>query len=269
MTFTASPGAQLVSASMSTDADGQASAVLRLPSSASLALVTAQAAHSVVTFSASATAFSLTNFPALSQVVSGTLGNGTDTIRAKGSLLTAAAGIILYHQLRGELASPNGLANPVILNAFLQTGDGFISLSGSTEQTMNLWRLGAFVAGNLAVSIEHTDLDAVRSLVAGGAPVLLALAISGNQGSHFVVATGVAADGSLLISDPDPSFGQTNLNGYLNGLATLVGAVRLSPRRLRFRTVFWSSQTPRCSSHPLPGCAVRRWHFPASRRCPL
>ncbi len=229
VTFTASPGAQLVSASTSTDASGRASAVLRLPSSASLALVTAQAAHNVVTFSANAAVFSLTNFPAVSQVVSGTLGNGSDTIRAKGSLLASAAGIILYHQMRGELASPNGLASPLSLNAFLQPGDGFISLNGS-EQTVNLWRLGAFVGGNIDVSIEHADVDTVRSLVAGGSPVLLALAISGNQGSHFAVATGVAADGSILISDPDPSFGQTNLNGYLNGLATLAGAVRLLPQ---------------------------------------
>ncbi len=238
VTFTASPGAQLVSASTTTNAQGQASAVVRLPPSASLALVTAQAANSVVTFSASAAAFSLTNFPAISQVVSGTLGNGTDTIRAKGSLLTAAAGIILYHQSRGELASPNGLANPASLNSFLQTGDGFVSMSGSTEQTVNLWRLGAFVAGNIDVSIEQTDPGTLRSLVAGGSPVLLALAMAGNQGSHFVVATGIAADGSVLISDPDPSFGQTNLNGYLNGLATLAGAVRLLPQAPPFPNGF-------------------------------
>jgi uncharacterized protein (TIGR03437 family) len=200
--------------------------------------VTAQAAHQVVTFSASASAFSLTNFPQLSQVVSGILGNGTDTIRAKGSLLTAAAGIILYHQLRGELASPNGLADPATLNAFLQTGDGFVSLSGLTEQTVNLWRAGAFVAGNLAVSIEQTDLTTLRSLVASGSPVLLALSLTGNQGSHFVVATGIAADGSLLIADPDPSFGQTNLNGYLSGLATLAGAVRLLPQAPLFLNSF-------------------------------
>jgi uncharacterized protein (TIGR03437 family) len=238
VTFTASPGAQLVSASIATDVNGQASAVLRLPSSASLALVTAQAAQNVVTFSASASAFSLANFPAISQVVSGTLGNGTDTIRAKGSLLASAAGIILYHQMRGELASPNGSANPVSLNAFLQPGDGFISLGGSSEQTVNLWRLGSFVAGNIEVSIEQTDLGTLRSLVAGGSPVLLALAIAGNQGSHFVVATGVAADGSLLIADPDPSFGETNLNGYLNGLATLAGAVRLLPQAPAFPSEF-------------------------------
>ena len=230
VTFTASPGAQLVSASTLTDANGQASAVVRLPSSESLALVTAQAAHQVVTFSARAAAFSLTNFPALSQAVAGTLGHGTDTIRAKGSLLTAAASIILYHQSRGELSSRNGLADPLMLNVFLQSGDGFVSLSGSTEQTVNLWRVGGFVSGNIDVSIEQPDLNSIRALVAAGSPVLLALAISGNQGSHFVVATGIAADGSLLIADPDPSFGRTNLNDYLSGLATLVGAVRLLPR---------------------------------------
>jgi uncharacterized protein (TIGR03437 family) len=238
VTFTASPGAQIVSASTATDANGHASAVLRLPASASLALVTAQAAHQVVTFSASAAAFSLTNFPAISQVVAGTLGKGTDTIRAKGSLLTAAAGIILYHQMRGELSSPNGLADPVTLNAFLQTGDGFVTLSGSTEQTVNLWRVGTFVAGNIDVSVEQADLDTVRSLVAQGSPVLLALALSNNQGSHFVVATGIGADGSVVIADPDPSFGQTNLNGYLNGGATLAGAVRLLPQSPAFPNAF-------------------------------
>jgi uncharacterized protein (TIGR03437 family) len=230
VTFAASPGAQIVSASSVTDANGHASAVLRLPSSASLALVTAQAAHQVVTFSASAVAFSLTNFPAISQVVAGTLGKGSDTIRAKGSMLTAAAGIVLYHQMRGELSAPNGLADPVTLNAFLQTSDGFVTLSGSTEQTVNLWRMGAFVAGNIDVRIEQADLDTVRSLVGGGSPVLLALALANNQGSHIVVATGIAGDGSVIIADPDPSFGQTNLNGYLNLGAVLAGAVRLLPR---------------------------------------
>jgi len=234
MTFAASPGAQIVSSSTVTDANGNASAVLRLPASASLALVTAQAAHQVVTFSASAAAFSLTNFPAITQVVAGTLGNGTDTIRAKGSLLASAAGIVLYHQMRGELSSPNGLADPVTLNAFLQTGDGFVALPGSTEQTVNLWRVGTFVAGNIDVRIEQADPTTVRSLVAGGDPVLLALALASNQGSHFVVATGIAADGSIVISDPDPSYGQTNLNGYLNGGATLSGAVRLLPQAPSF-----------------------------------
>jgi uncharacterized protein (TIGR03437 family) len=263
ISFAASPGAQLVSASTVTDVNGQASAILRLPALASLALVTAQAAHNVVTFSANAVAFSLTNFPALSQAVSGTLGNGMDTIRAKGSLLTAAAGIILYHQTRGELAAPNGLASPSALNAFLQAGDGFIALQGSPEQTVNLWRVGSFVAGNIDVSIEQTDLNTVRTLVAGGSPVLLALAISGGQGSHFVVATGIAADGSVLIADPDPSFGQTNLNGYLNGLATLVGAVRLLPQAPSYPQSFLMVSSASVQVSSVAGVCGTTLAFPA------
>jgi uncharacterized protein (TIGR03437 family) len=264
VTFTASPGAQLISAAALTDVLGRASAVLRLPSSESLALVTAQAAHQVVTFSARAAAFSLTNFPALSQAVAGNLGNGTDTIRAKGSLLTAVASIILYHQSRGELASPSGLADPVTLNGFLQSGDGFVALNGSSEQTVNLWRAGAFVAGNIDVSIEQTDLNTVRALVGAGSPVLLALSISGNQGSHFVVATGIAADGSLLISDPDPSFGQTNLNGYLNGLATVVGAVRLLPRAPASSSAFLLVSNAPLQLSSLAGTCGTTLAFPGS-----
>ena len=46
-------------------------------------------------------------------------------------------------------------------------------------------------------------------------------ALAGRLGSHFVVATGIASDGSLLIADPNPAFGQTSLNGYLNGFHAL------------------------------------------------
>ena len=77
----------------------------------------------------------------------------------------------------------------------------------------------------------------ISDLVASGSPVLLALSLNG-LGSHFVVATGVASDGSLVIADPDPAFAQTNLNGYLNGFnlggatiqGTLSGAVLLLPQ---------------------------------------
>ena len=117
------------------------------------------------------------------------------------------------------------------------------------------------------MSIEQTDLGTLRSLVAGGSPVLLALALAGNQGSHFVVATGVAADGSVLISDPDPSFGQTNLNGYLNGLATLAGAVRLLPQAPAFPERFFGGIE--CSGAGFVGCGDvrnRRSHFRPSPR---
>jgi len=240
--FAASPGAQVTPASGTTGANGQASATLRMPMAAGVALATAQVAGKLVTFSAKSVAFSLTNFPALTQAVDGTLGNGGDTIRQKGALLTAAASVLRYYQSLNQLPQPNGLADPGTLNQFLKSFctaggvcDGFVSLGQSLEQTVNLWRLSAFVGGGADIRIEATDLNHVRDLVAAGSPVLLALSLNG-LGSHFVVATGIAADGGLVIADPNPAFGQTSLNAYLNGFrtagggtmpGTVVGAVRV------------------------------------------
>ena len=258
VTFAASPGA-LVASSAITASDGTASTTMRLPSTGGIALATAQAGHDVVTFSAVSAAFSLANFPALTQAVDGTLGNGGDTIRKKGALLTAAASILRYYQQIGALPQPNGLAAPASLNQFLkslcfpgpqgtQICDGFIALGSTTEQTVNLWRVGAFVGGASDVRVEPliqdlgpsplTDLNPVRDIVASGSPVLLALSLA-SGGSHFVVANGIAADGSILIADPSPDGAQTNLSGYLGGFtwatatgpskATIAGAVRLVP----------------------------------------
>ncbi len=102
---------------------------------------------------------------------------------------------------------------------------------------MNLWRLGAFVSNSLTVQIEPFDLNSVRDLVVSGVPVLLALSLN-NLGSHFVVASGVASDGSIQITDPNPAFAQTNLTGYLNGFTAagqrlrgvLTEAARLLPQ---------------------------------------
>ena len=221
VTFVASPGGRITPAAAATDAKGQASALLRLPMSEGVALATAQAGHQVVTFSARSAAFSLTNFPALTQSVSETLGNGKDTIQQKGALLASVAAIVRYHQLRGELPQPNGLADPLTLNQFLKSG-GFVSFHGG-EQTVNLWRVGGFVAGDIDVSVESADLNTVRDLVAAGSPVLLALSV-GRLGSHFVVATGITSDGSLMIADPNPALGRGTVQ------PTLIGAVRLLPR---------------------------------------
>jgi uncharacterized protein (TIGR03437 family) len=240
VTFAASPGAQVTPTTVTTGAGGLASAAVSMPANVGVVLITAQAGRQVVTFSAMTAAFSLTNFPSLSQAVAGVLGNGSDPIANKGALLTAAASILRYHQLRGELPEPNGLADPVILNQFLaslNSADGFVTLGQSTEQTVNLWRLGAFVGGDLTVQVEPFTPAAVSDLVAAGSPVLLALSLSG-LGSHFVVATGIASDGSIVIADPNPAFAQTNLNGYLNGFTaggqtiqgSLVGAALLLPQ---------------------------------------
>jgi uncharacterized protein (TIGR03437 family) len=77
----------------------------------------------------------------------------------------------------------------------------------------------------------------------------LGMALNGAPaGGHFVVATGIAGDGSIVIQDPSPFFARTNLNDYLNGFtpagggswkANLRGVVRFalqSPSGTRFLT---------------------------------
>lgn len=229
VTFAASPGAQIVPASAVTGEDGRASAQLRLPLAAGIVLATATAAHEVVTFSARSAPVSLTGFPALSQDVDGALGNGPDTIRQKGALLAAAAAILRYHQARGEMPQPFGLAEPASLNQFLKSYctpggvcDGFVTVGASPEQTLNLWRLAAFAGNAVEVSVEQPGLETVRDLVAAGSPVLLAFSLPGG-GSHFVVAKGVAANGNLDLADPGPALSQ-------GGLGAMTGVVRLLPQ---------------------------------------
>ena len=252
--WNASPGGQIVSSTAVTDGSGLAQATVRMPPSAGLALFTAVASGQVATFSATAAATSLANFPTFLENTApwGTalLGPGPATIAQKGALLTAAAGILRYYVNQGSLTGP--AVDPASLNAYLKAFcataadgskvcDGYLSNPAATEQIVNLWRVGGLFGGSVTVSVETPTLAAARDLVAQGSPVLLALALTANgapAGGHFVVATGVAADGSLTIQDPNPGFAQTNLSGYLAGFsaggaawqATLSGAVRLLPQ---------------------------------------
>jgi len=246
--FSASPGAQIVSASAITDLNGQAQATVRLPSGDGIALVTAQTERQTTTFGLQATHSSFLNFPKLSQTADVPLGNGTDTISAKGALLTSAAAIIRYYQNRGDLPRTNGFADPQLLNQFLkeycafdpsggQICDGFLTVPDSQEQLVNLWRLGSFVGNALDVRVQNPDLEHVRDLLSGGSPVLLALSLTvqgAPAGGHYVVAIGEAGDGSVSIMDPNPAFGKTNLNDYLSGFGgvkgTITGAVQLLPQ---------------------------------------
>ncbi len=246
--FSASPGAQVIPTSAVTGPDGQAQSSLRLPASDGIALATAEAGGQIVTFGAQAAHGSLPNFPSMSQASSVTLGNGPDTIAAKGALLASAAAILRYYQNRGDLPAPNGFSDPQALNQFLkgfcvydikgaQICDGFLSPRDSTEQIVNLWRLASFAGNALDVAALPPDIIRVRDILSGGVPVLLALSIATNglaAGGHFVVATGIAADGSVVIMDPNPAFGKSNLNDYLAGYAgvtgTLAGAVQIAPR---------------------------------------
>jgi uncharacterized protein (TIGR03437 family) len=259
--FQASPGAQLSAATATTDSSGQAETFVRLPAAVGVTLVTANApsiAQSPVTFGALAAASTLAGFPQMQAAGSTPLGNGTATIGQKGALLTAVASILRYRQNRGDLPSPNGVADAGALDQFLQAYcvadaaanklcDGFLSNSASGEQVVNLWRAAEFTGG-VDVTAQNPAPATIADLVAQGEPLLLSLGLSLNgtpAGGHFVVAIGIAADGSIVIQDPSPLFARANLNDYLNGFtvgggtwtAGLRGVVRFalgSPSSTRF-----------------------------------
>ncbi|MCU0245758.1 MAG: hypothetical protein MUC42_04240, partial [Bryobacter sp.] len=256
--FTASPGSQALGADLAplsapllTDVRGEAEAYLRLPAGEGIALVAVEALRTLYTFNARAQGQANVDFPGQSQDVPGTLGASSQTIARKGALLAAAASVIRFHQQRGELPQANGLADTAGLNAWLRAAcvpdpagapvcDGFVSLPGG-EPTVNLLRLANFVGGQLEVVSELTGVPAIRDRAAAAQPVIIGLAMTANGlpgGSHFVVATGTNADGSVRIFDPNPNLGRTNLTEYLNGFlsdgwqyqGTIVAAIRLVPK---------------------------------------
>ena len=246
VTFEASSGAQLSAATAVTDANGQAETLVRLPSAEGVTLVRADApavASSPVTFGLRSAASSLANFPKFQQTGDIKLGGGPATIAQKGALLTAVAAILRYHQNRGELGVPNGSADPAALNQFLtaycptdakgtQTCDGFLAGSDTGEQVVNLWRAAEFT-GAADVEVAAATPAAIADFLAQGSPVLLSLAMSLNgapAGGHFVVATGIAADGSIVIQDPSPLFARTSLSDYLGGFNAAGGAWKAGVR---------------------------------------
>lgn len=250
--FSQSPGSSIISASAVTDERGEASATLRLQGSDGIALVAVDAAGRVATFSARASGSSLTNFPKQTQAGTFTLGSSSATVAQKGALLAAVSSVIRYFQSRSEVPTSLGLSEPASLNDFLKNYcvldtqgsricDGYLTPSGPSEPIVNLWRLKEFGGNSVDVEVYSSDEVAVRDMLANGMPVILVLTMQIGDaavGSHFVVATGVAADGSLLIHDPNPLFNRTRLSDYYTGIqvagrtwtATISGAIRLIPR---------------------------------------
>ncbi len=240
VTFEASSGAQLSTTAAVTDANGQAETLVRLQNAVGPTGVVARApgvALSAVTFYLLSAATSLANFPNFEQTGDIKLGSGPATIAQKGALLTAVSAMLRYHQNRGELPMPNGSADPPALNQFLsaycptdakgtQTCDGFLAGAKGGEQVVNLWRAAEFT-GSADVEVVAATPAAIADFLAQGSPVLLSLAMSLNgaaAGGHFVVATGIAADGSIAIQDPSPLFARTSLADYLGGFNAAGGA---------------------------------------------
>jgi uncharacterized protein (TIGR03437 family) len=252
--FEASPGASIEAPSAVTDELGRAQAWVRLPAAETITLATARAGRQVVTFSARSAAGGLANFPRYSQAdIPGALGPGPDTVADKGALLVSAAAMVRYFQNLGQFAQPNGAADPIQLNGFLrefcvfdfegrEICDGFVTPPGSAEANVNLWRLANFTGGNLDLASAPATLAGMRDSIARGDPILIALELeSGGKvaGTHFLVASGVSGNGSVLVMDPNPRFARTALEEYLAGFSTPDGrqwkarisaALRLAPR---------------------------------------
>jgi uncharacterized protein (TIGR03437 family) len=243
--FAASSGAQVLTPSTATDANGLAETYVRLQGSDGIALINVNApsvASAPVSFGVRASASTLTNFPKLQQAGSAAIGKGKATISQKGALLTAVATILRYYQNRSELPSPNGYAEPLTLNQFLtgycptdakgtQVCDGYFSNPDSGEQVVNLWRAAQFTGG---VDVDILPPSAtVADFLAQGSPTLISLGLSLNGtlvGGHYVVAMGVAADGSIVIQDPNTTLARTSLTDYLSGFSTAAGAWKADVR---------------------------------------
>lgn len=276
VSFNPSPGAQIESPDAVTDERGQARAWLRLPLAEVPALATAESGRQVVTFAATSRAGALSNFPRLEQT----------GLAPNAALLVSAASILRYMQGNGQLGAPNGSADPATLNQYLhdlcvfdaqgaRVCDGFIGKPGGAGETnINLWRLAPFFNGSIdvqALSIPAADPNGpIRDALALGAPVLLALSLNTGQataGSHFVVAIGVAANGDILVHDPNPAFRRTSLAEYLQDFSaggrtwrgTLTAALRLVPQTasaLGFLIVTGEAETQVISPSGACGFAV-------------
>ena len=85
VTYTASPGATLSAASVLTDANGLASATLRLPSSVGIAVVTAQALGQYVTFGARAVSTPALSVPKMTATSQNLLGSRARADRPEGN----------------------------------------------------------------------------------------------------------------------------------------------------------------------------------------
>ncbi|MBY0505141.1 MAG: hypothetical protein K2X03_14610 [Bryobacteraceae bacterium] len=251
--FNPSPGGVIARPEVITNGQGEAETTMRLPPGEGVALATAEAGRQAVTFSFRVAAQSLNNFPRLTQNSEEKLGNGAETLNRKGALLAAMASVLRYHQGRGELAQPNGPAEPLVLNQFLRDAcvfdgssnricDSFLpAFDAPGEQILNPWRVGLFTGGGVDVSVEAPASSTIRDLVAAGSPVIAALSLTLNgqpAGSHFVVAMGIDGAGSEILHDPSPALNRTSLAEYLNGFTNsagawrgvLTGAFRLLPR---------------------------------------
>ncbi len=287
--FEASPGGAVVESDTASDADGFAKATWRLPPQAGVALLSVQSSGQSTTFSARAAAMTIAAYPRLSQAVEGTLGNSGAPLSRAGSLLAAMAAVTRFYQQRGVVPQDTGLADVAGLNNFLrsycavsasgaQVCDGFIDAGPGTDAMPNPLRLNAYSSGVLDFESIPPTFDSLRQSVFLDTPVILALEMSRAgqaPGAHFIVATGIEANGDVQIVDSNPDFARSTLSQYLNGFSAAggpwqvkwVGALRFVPRGTQGSAFFLHGNVAVEVSSAAPSCQPRL-AWPASYASP-
>jgi uncharacterized protein (TIGR03437 family) len=219
---TTSPGANLQSG-LVTDAAGRVSALFRLPATGGVAVGSLAAGGQVVEFSALAASRLIPAFPPFAQA------------DPQGALVATLASLIRFYQNAGILMIANGSASPAGLTTYLTANNGF-SAADSGLQIANPWVAVQFAKGGLY--LETPALQSITDLVSAGTPVGLVLNLTVDgvaAGYTSVSALGVNADGSIAVSDPNPTYARTSLADYLNGFGfqgktvkgTLLAALRV------------------------------------------
>ena len=201
--WTLSPGAT-VEGPAATDANGQISGLIRLPLVSGVAVGSLNAAGKVVVFSALASAKTIPGFPGYTQMDS------------HGGLVAALAALLRYQQDAG-LGASSGLASVATLSAWLAAHNGYVAADPASP-VANPWVAAQFAGAG--ISLEVASVERIRDLVAAGTPTAVVLALQADgaaSGSVTVNAIGVAPDGAILISDPDPLGGRPSLSDYLTG----------------------------------------------------
>ncbi len=225
---TVSPGASY-QAPATTDASGIVRVAVRMPLAAGVVVGSISAGGKTVDFSALAVPGSIPNFPQFTQNSPALLGPGPATLAQQGGLVATLAALIRFQQNTGTLASPNGLATPVALNAWLTTPIGF-QISENGNPIADPWVAAQFAKGSIV--LEDPGFDNLRDRINAGTPVglLINLGAAGRPlGSAAVAAAGIAADGSILISDPNPASARPSLADYLGSQGSIAAAFRVVP----------------------------------------
>lgn len=271
--FESSPGGAIVRASPVTDANGLGEAYFKLPPTAGVALMTAEAGGQLVTFTARASEQLISDFPRMTQTMDGI---------GRDSFVAALAAVLRFYQQRGVAPSDSGLVDTAALASYLRNicvpavnaetvCDGFLDAGAGADPIANPLRVLDLAGGSLSIALPEPTQAAVRDAFAANGPLVLALNLQRNGqtvGIHHVVVTGIYGDGDLAIADVNPQFNLTRLGQYIGGFtaqgaswrATIAAAVQLYPSTSGQPAFYAHGNTALQISGPAGGCSrVASW----------